>query len=121
MAVLEIENLHTYYGRIRALNGISVSVGRGEIVALIGANGAGKTTALKTISGLIRPQQGSIRLEGAEITRANEILTGKRGGKPCIRGMRITVYDVLEYLASGMTEQEILFLFSEKTHQIINF
>lgn len=70
MAILEIENLHYSYGRIRALSGISFAIEPGEIVALIGANGAGKSTALKTISGLVRPQQGSIRLEGAEITRA---------------------------------------------------
>jgi branched-chain amino acid transport system ATP-binding protein len=89
VAVLEIENLHTYYGRIRALNGISVSVGRGEIVALIGANGAGKTTALKTISGLIRPQQGSIRLEGAEITRAAPHDIVQKGILHCPEGRRI--------------------------------
>lgn len=58
--LLQIENLHVSYGAIRALKGISCFVNKGEIVALIGANGAGKSTALRTISGLIRPQSGSI-------------------------------------------------------------
>ena len=52
MALLEVENVHTYYGHIHALKGISINVGQGEIVTLIGANGAGKSTTLKTISGL---------------------------------------------------------------------
>jgi branched-chain amino acid transport system ATP-binding protein len=87
--ILEIDNLHTYYGRIRALHGISFSIEPREIVALIGANGAGKTTALRTISGLIRPQQGSIRFEGREITRtpAHEIV--ERGILQCPEGRRI--------------------------------
>jgi len=65
MALLEIENLHVYYGQIHALKGISLQVGQGEIVTLIGANGAGKSTTLKTISGLLRPREGTMRL-GAE-------------------------------------------------------
>jgi branched-chain amino acid transport system ATP-binding protein len=67
MALLEIENLHTYYGRIQALKGISLEVEEGEIVSLIGANGAGKTTTLRTISGLIRPREGRIVFDGQEI------------------------------------------------------
>ncbi|HEY6102442.1 MAG TPA: ABC transporter ATP-binding protein [bacterium] len=62
MALLEVENLHVYYGQIHALKGISLSVERGEIVTLIGANGAGKSTTLKTISGLQRPREGRMRL-----------------------------------------------------------
>jgi len=89
VAILEIQNLHTYYGRIRALNGISLSLEPGEIVALIGANGAGKTTALRTISGLIRPQQGSIRLEGSEITRAAAHDIVQKGILQCPEGRRI--------------------------------
>ena len=68
MAILEVENLHTYYGHIHALKDVSLSVDRGEIVTLIGGNGAGKTTTLKTISGLLKPRQGSIRLEGEDLT-----------------------------------------------------
>jgi len=62
MALLEVENLHVYYGQIHALKGISLRVDQGEIVTLIGANGAGKSTTLKTISGLMRPRDGQIRL-----------------------------------------------------------
>lgn len=67
VSMLEIENVHTYYGHIHALKGISLTVDRGEIVTLIGANGAGKSTTLKTMSGLLRPRQGSIRLDGEDL------------------------------------------------------
>jgi branched-chain amino acid transport system ATP-binding protein len=66
MALLEVNDIHTYYGNIHALKGISLTVEDGEIVTLIGANGAGKTTTLRTISGLIRPRQGNIMLEGED-------------------------------------------------------
>src|SRR5512136_1836553 len=69
MAILEVENVHTYYGQIHALNGVSLAVEKEEIVTLIGANGAGKSTLLKTTSGLLRPRQGAIRLEGEDLTR----------------------------------------------------
>uniref|UniRef100_A0A7C1FU02 ABC transporter ATP-binding protein n=1 Tax=Caldilinea aerophila TaxID=133453 RepID=A0A7C1FU02_9CHLR len=63
-SVLELTNVHTYYGKIHALKGVSLFVQQGEIVTLIGSNGAGKTTTLRTISGLLRPRQGDIRLNG---------------------------------------------------------
>jgi branched-chain amino acid transport system ATP-binding protein len=66
MALLEVNDLHTYYGKIHALKGISLTVEEGEIVTLIGAIGAGKTTTLRTISGLIKPHQGNIVLEGED-------------------------------------------------------
>lgn len=65
--ILEVRNVHTYYGHVHALKGISLSVASGEIVALIGANGAGKSTTLRTISGLIKPRQGDITLSGKNI------------------------------------------------------
>ena len=68
MALLEVENLHVYYGQIHALKGISLTVNTGEIVTLIGANGAGKSTTLKTISGLLRPREGTMRLGGQDLT-----------------------------------------------------
>ncbi len=68
MAILEVENLHMYYGHIHALKGVSLGIDEGEIVTLIGANGAGKSTLLKTTSGLLRPRQGTIRLNGEELT-----------------------------------------------------
>ncbi len=67
MPMLEVNEIHSYYGHIHALKGLSLTVDKGEIVTLIGANGAGKTTTLKTISGLIHPRQGSISLEGERI------------------------------------------------------
>jgi branched-chain amino acid transport system ATP-binding protein len=76
MALLEIRDLHTYYGNIHALKGISLTVGEGEIVTLIGTNGAGKTTTLHSISGLVRPRTGEILFDGADVTHvpAHEIV-----------------------------------------------
>jgi branched-chain amino acid transport system ATP-binding protein len=68
--ILEIEDIHTYYGSIHALKGISLTVDEGEIVTLLGANGAGKSTTLRSINGLNRPRQGSIRFQGRDITSA---------------------------------------------------
>src|SRR5438067_9666403 len=67
MALLEISDLHTFYGNIEALKGVSLEVDEGEIVTLIGSNGAGKSTTLRSISGLTPPREGSIRLNGEEI------------------------------------------------------
>ena len=67
VALLRIENLHTYYGRVHALKGVNVEVEEGAIATLIGANGAGKTTTLRTISGLIRPSEGRIEFGGQVI------------------------------------------------------
>ncbi len=76
MAMLEVHEIHTYYGNIHALKGISLTVEEGEIVTLIGANGAGKTTTLRTISGLLSPRQGSVHLEGEDLANysAHEIV-----------------------------------------------
>lgn len=67
MAMLEVENIHSYYGNIHALKGISLTVEEGEIVTLIGGNGAGKTTTLRSITGILKPRQGHVRLEGEEL------------------------------------------------------
>jgi branched-chain amino acid transport system ATP-binding protein len=69
MALLELLNIHTYYGNIHALKGITVTVEKGEIVTLIGSNGAGKTTTLRTISGVLRPKEGTITFDGRRIDR----------------------------------------------------
>jgi branched-chain amino acid transport system ATP-binding protein len=67
--LLEVNDLHVFYGRIEAIKGISFSVGEGEIVTLIGANGAGKTTTMRTISGVRSVAQGSVKFEGRDITK----------------------------------------------------
>ncbi|MGI6011390.1 MAG: ABC transporter ATP-binding protein [Ruminococcus sp.] len=69
MAMLEIKDLEVYYGVIQAIKGVSFEVNEGEIIALIGANGAGKTTILHTITGLIAPKKGMVTFEGTDITR----------------------------------------------------
>jgi branched-chain amino acid transport system ATP-binding protein len=76
MALLELDDIHTYYGNIEALKGISIEVEEGEVVTLIGSNGAGKSTTLRSISGLTPPREGSIQLEGREIgeTPAQDIV-----------------------------------------------
>jgi branched-chain amino acid transport system ATP-binding protein len=73
--LLEVDEVHTYYGNIHALQGISLHVDEGEIVTLVGGNGAGKSTTLNTISGLVRPRGGSVRLAGEDLSRyaAHEI------------------------------------------------
>jgi branched-chain amino acid transport system ATP-binding protein len=76
--LLEVKDLNVYYGAIHALKGISFHLNKGEVVALIGANGAGKSTTLSTISGLLRPRVGNIYLEGEEITQtASETIVHK--------------------------------------------
>jgi len=76
MPLLDVENIHAYYGNIHALKGISLTVEKGEIVTLIGANGAGKTTTLRAISGLQKPREGHVRLEDEDMApyKAHEIV-----------------------------------------------
>ena len=69
MAMLEIKDLQVYYGMIQAIKGVSFEVNQGEVIALIGANGAGKTTILHTITGLLSPKTGSVLFEGKDITK----------------------------------------------------
>lgn len=112
MSLLELENVHTYYGYIHALKGISLTVEQGEIVTLIGANGAGKTTTLRTITGLMRPRHGHVRLEGEDLAkyRPHEIVY--RGMTMVPEGRRIfarmTVQENLEMGAyTRQDKQEI--------------
>ena len=69
MAMLEIKDLEVYYGVIQAIKGVSFEVNQGEVIALIGANGAGKTTILQTITGLLSPKKGSVLFEGQDLTK----------------------------------------------------
>lgn len=77
MPILEVEDIHTYYGDMQALFGVSLTVNEGEIVTMIGANGAGKTTTMKTISGILAPRSGRVRYKGKEIqgTPAHRLVT----------------------------------------------
>jgi branched-chain amino acid transport system ATP-binding protein len=99
-ALLEVRNIETFYGSIQALKGISIDVYEGEIVTLIGANGAGKSTTLRSINGLNRPRQGKIHFQGRDITgvAAHEIV--KRGIAQSPEGRRLfprmTVIENLE-------------------------
>ena len=100
--MLELRDIHTYYGRIQALQGVSLDVRRGEIVTLIGANGAGKTTILKTISGLLHAREGKVFLRGRDITQtpAHELVRAGIGHAP--EGRRIfSRQTVLENLQMG--------------------
>ena len=87
--MLELADVHVRYGNIRALQGVSLRVDTGELVALIGSNGAGKSTTLRTISGLLRPTQGTIMFEGADITNAGTDRIVARGISQCPEGRRI--------------------------------
>lgn len=98
--MLELQDVHTYYGNIHALKGVSITVRDGEIVTLIGANGAGKSTTIRTIAGLVPPRRGDVRLNGDSILNvpAHEIVT--RGVSQAPEGRRIfprlTVMENLE-------------------------
>ena len=98
--ILALEDIHTYYGSIHALKGVTLHVDRGEIVTLIGSNGAGKSTTLKTISGITPARQGSVHLGGDEITRTppHEIVRRGVGHSPEGRRVfsRMTVYENLQ-------------------------
>ena len=87
--ILEIDDIHTYYGSIHALKGISLTVDEGEIVTLLGANGAGKSTTLRSINGLNRPRQGSIRFQGRDITSVPPHEIVKRGIAQSPEGRRL--------------------------------
>lgn len=110
MSLLELENVHSYYGHIHALHGIDLRVEEGEIVTLIGANGAGKSTTLRTISGLIVPRTGRVRLKGRDITglKPHEIVRLGVGHVPEGRGIfpRLTVRENLEMGAYTIADRE---------------
>ncbi len=110
MAMLELENVHAYYGYIHALQGISMTVEKGEIVALIGANGAGKTTTLRTISGLLKPRQGRVLLDGEDLAKykAHEIVYKGVAMVPEGRGIfaKLTVAENLDMGAYSRNDKK---------------
>ena len=109
MPMLELENIHTYYGNIHALKGISLTVEKGEIVTLIGANGAGKSTTLRTITGLLKPRNGTVKLDGDDLGRykAHDIVYKGIAMVPEGRGIfaRLTVTENLDMGAYSRTSK----------------
>ena len=108
--ILELEDIHTYYGSIHALKGVSLEVKAGEIVTLIGANGAGKSTTLRSINGLNHPRQGTIRFQGEDITNASPHTIVANGIAQSPEGRRLfprmSVTENLEMGAFQRTDKE---------------
>jgi branched-chain amino acid transport system ATP-binding protein len=108
--ILEVDNIHTYYGNIHALKGVSLKVRKGEIVTLIGANGAGKTTTLRTISGLLKPRAGSVHFEGEDLAdySAHELVYKGIAMVPEGRGVfsKLTVAENLDMGAFSRKDKE---------------
>ena len=108
--VLEIDDIHTYYGAIHALTGVSLKVGTSEIVTLIGANGAGKSTTLRSINGLNHPREGTIMFKGEDITNASPHTIVKNGIAQSPEGRRLfprmSVTENLEMGAFQRTDKE---------------
>ena len=109
MPMLELDNIHTYYGNIHALKGISLTVEKGEIVTLIGANGAGKSTTLRTITGLLKPRNGTVKLNGDDLGKfkAHDIVYKGIAMVPEGRGIfaRLTVTENLDMGAYSRTSK----------------
>jgi branched-chain amino acid transport system ATP-binding protein len=100
--ILKLEDVHTYYGSIHALKGVSLEVRDGEIVTLIGANGAGKSTTLRSINGLNRPRRGTIEFQGRDVTTTSPHELVKRGISQSPEGRRLFPrMTVLENLEMG--------------------
>ena len=111
LPLLKVKDLHVYYGAIHAVKGISLEVHEGEIVTLIGANGAGKSTTLNTIAGLLKPRQGSIVLGGVPVDGTGASKMVYKGLSLCPEGRRIfqhmTVRENLEMGAFSRPKEEI--------------
>jgi branched-chain amino acid transport system ATP-binding protein len=112
MTLLKLENVHTYYGHIHALKGISLEVNKGEVVTLIGANGAGKSTTLRSISGLARPRSGKITFEGTPLNNLPPHKITRMGVGHVPEGRRIfpelTVRENLEMGAFTVSRHEMV-------------
>jgi branched-chain amino acid transport system ATP-binding protein len=112
VGLLELQDVHAYYGNIRALKGVSLSVSRGEIVTLIGSNGAGKTTTLRTVLGTVRPLRGSVTFGGRRIDRVPTHRIARLGIAQSPEGRRIfapmTVLENLELGAFARADREAI-------------
>ena len=96
MSLLEVKDLQVYYGSIHAIKGVSFEVNEGEIVTLIGANGAGKSTTLNTIGGLLKPRSGSVELEGQSVLGVPAHKIVGRGMALCPEGRRVFAHMTVE-------------------------
>ena len=112
MSVLDLQDVHAFYGNIHALKGISLHVDQGEIVALIGANGAGKTTTLRSVSGLLHPRKGKVLLEGRDVTHLAPHIVHKHGlgmvpeGRGIFPGLTVT--ENLEMGAYILNDEDLI-------------
>ena len=129
--MLKIDNIHVYYGAIHAIKGVSFEVNEGEIVALIGANGAGKSTILKTVSGLMHPRSGSISFMGKDITHTDAYKLLRHGLAHVPEGRRIFLQmsvqenlDMGAYTQKGVSKEDLDMVFDlfprlkERRHQV---
>ncbi len=120
--MLEVKNLHVYYGAIHALKGINFHVEEGEIVALIGANGAGKSTTLSTISGLLQPREGNVIFRGEDITISPAEQTVQKGIVQVPEGRKIfATLTVMENLEMGAYTQRDKSLFKKDLENVFTF
>jgi branched-chain amino acid transport system ATP-binding protein len=120
--ILELKDIHSFYGGIQALKGVNLYVDKGEIVTLIGSNGAGKSTTLKTISGQVKPKQGNIFLNGKDITSALPHETAVSGVAQVPEGRRIfprlTVKENLEMGAFSVKNKKVV---TERMEKVFHY
>ena len=121
MALLQLQNVHTFYGQIHALKGIDLNVEQGEVVTLVGSNGAGKSTTLRTISGMVAPRMGKILLEGKDITgmKPHEVAAMGVGHVP--EGRRIfPLLTVRENIEIGAWNVKSMALINQRMEEMFN-
>ncbi len=122
MPMLEVSDIHAYYGNIHALKGISLHVEKGEIVTLIGGNGAGKTTTLRTIIGLIKPRQGNVLLDGEDLApyKAHQVVYKGVSMVPEGRGIfaRLTVAENLDLGAYSLKDRSSISSDLERVYSV---
>jgi branched-chain amino acid transport system ATP-binding protein len=122
MALLEVQDVHAYYGNIHALKGVSLTVEDGEIVSLIGGNGAGKTTSLRTISGLMTPRTGAVMFDGENLAkyRAHELVSKGVAMVPEGRGVfaKLTVEENLAMGAYHRNDKDAIKEDIEKSYEM---
>src|SRR4051812_23231412 len=120
--MLQIDNIDVYYGKIQALKGVSLTVNDGELVALIGSNGAGKSTTLRTISGLMRPKQGSITYNGQPIDKMASHEIVRLGVVHCPEGRHIfgslSVNENLRLGAAAQTDANLIERTRKDVHEL---